>query len=431
MSRITTGVSTEGPVTAGVVAWRVGARIRATVVVKACFEFTTSGQCSLVRPLPIFVKDRVAVTGELSAPSDVAPFVPSPEVMVIGRALHRHGTSRVGYRLERAGTTIVEEHADAAPNAALAAFAPRPSAWPVPPEAFEAGVVTLPSPDGAPFQRCDAEQRVTELRGNEEVVLIGLYPNAPLLRFPLFAPTVEATALSGEHADAVPLRIDALIVTLADRRCTMLWRGSVPLRSEEALATLAVKVVARPDPRSSAPRPTEQAPRANGTPRWGRSPSPRLQNDHARRGALRERVEAIDAPIPKSQPPPVSAPASREGTPWAAGGAPSKGVRPAQAAMSTMPIEEDEPPAPQPAPSVSVAPSPVPAPSSPPAAREEPAASGGPVSVVAPPSRDPDRPLWREDPRDAEPPPAAPSVAPKPVKKDLNAQLYKRPKLKR
>lgn len=413
MGRISKGVNVEGPVTAGAVAWRVGSRVRATVVVKACFEFGPSGQCELVRPLPIFVKDRVAGTGELNAPSDIAPFVPSPEVMVIGRALHRHGVARVGFRVERAGETIVEKHADVAANAVLSAFAPRRSVWPVAAEALEAGLVTLPSLDGAAYQRCGEDQRATELRGNEDVVLIGLYPNAPLLRFTLYAPAVEATAQAGGHADAVPLRIDAIIVTLADKKCTLLYRGSVPLRTEESLASLTVDVVARPDPRAGAVR-VKERPLASerdvamGTVALAESlETITLQLDDDQRSSS----ASPSLPFPKSHAPPAPsvAPASKSATPWS-GSKSDRVAKPASAAMSTMPMD-DEPEAAPPA-----APSPVPA-----------------ASVAAPPAappRDPDAPLWRQDPV-AEAPAPPPSTAPKVVKKDLNAQLYKRPKLKR
>lgn len=416
MGRISNGVNVEGPVTAGLVAWRVGPRARATVVVKACFEFGTQGQCDLVRPLPIFVKDRVGGAGELNAPSDVAPFVPNPEVMVVGRALHRHGTARVGFRVERAGETIVEKHADVAANAVLTAFGPRRSAWPVPPEALEAGIVTLPSLDGAAFQRCADDQRATELRGTEDVVLIGLYPAAPLLRFTLFAPAVEAVVTSGEHRDAVPLRVDAILVTLADRKCTLLYRGSVPLRSEEALASLRVDVVARPDPRAGVRRTKEAAPSserdvAMGTVALAESfetitlPSEPGGGSPPKRSTL---------PFPKSQPP-AAPPSSKAATPWSE--VKLERVKPASAAMTTLPIDEEpEPAAAAPAP-VSSAPPPSPT-------------SVVPAPADAPKPRDPDAPLWRQDPS-PEPAPPPSAAAPKVVKKDLNAQLYKRPKLKR
>lgn len=436
MGRISSGVSTNGPVNAGVVAWRVGPRVRATVIVKACLEFGTSGSSELVRPLPIFIKDRVGGAGEVNAPSDLAPFVPSPEVMLIGRALHRHGFARVGFRLERGGATIVEKHVDASANAILSSFAPQRSAWPAPPETFETTVVTLPSLDGAPFQRCAADQRATELRGNEELVLIGLYPNTPLLRIPIHAPAVEATALSGDHVDAVPLRIDALIVTLADRKCTILWRGSVPLRSEEARATLRIKVVAKPDPRADVSRVRDLGAPSSEDVSMG---TIALPDDDAKPVSMQTITLPISSaqptpappkrstlPFPRSQPPPASerAAASKAATPWGADGAPSRSVVPASAAMSTLPIDDEpapplsvDPPRGDPG-AVSAVASPSPAPS--------------PAVVPAPPASkpDPSKPIWREDPAAAQPPPT-PSVAPKLVKKDLNAQLYKRPKLKR
>lgn len=444
MGRISAGVSTSGPVNAGVVAWRVGPRVRATVIVKACLEFGTSGSSELVRPLPIFIKDRVGGAGEVNAPSDLAPFVPSPEVMLVGRALHRHGFARVGFRLERGGATIVEKHVDASANGILTSFAPLRSAWLVPPETFETGVVTLPSLDGAAFQRCAADQRATELRGNEELVLIGLYPNTPLLRVPIHAPTVEATALSGDHVDAVPLGIDALIVTLADRKITILWRGSVPLRSEEARATLRIKVVAKPDPRADVSRVRDLAAPSAEDVSMGTMALPDPGSSPASKPLSMETItlpissapptpgpsRRSTLPFPSSVPPPASerAAVSKAATPWAADGAPSRSVVPASSAMSTLPIDEEpapegdarEPAAGDVPPRGSTATA---------ASTSSPvvASSPTPVSAKAP---GPSKPLWREDPVAAAPPPS-PSVAPKLVKKDLNAQLYKRPKLKR
>lgn len=428
MGRLSTRVTTDGLINASSVVWRVGAKVRVTVVAKACLEFglgAHASQTQLVRPLPVFVKDRWAAGDtELSAVSDIAPFIPTPEVVVVGRPPQRVGRTRVGVRVEREGQSIIDKHVDAEANTPIAALGPRPSNWPVAPEAFQQGIVTLQSLDGGAFQRAAEDQRVLDLRGSEDVVLIGLYQANPLVRFQLRAPTVEALVRCGPHEDAVPFRIDMLSISLAERKCTLLWRGSVPLRSEQGLSELSVRVSCRPDPR--APVKAEPAPRvghvrpAEGMGTVSLDPA----DDDAMRTAgmpaelpFRSPKSSKGLPFPEAprsqelEPKPSSAPVS--GTPWA-----GENVvfiaKPADGRFDTLPLSERLPSPPQTPPPVPVS--------------EE-------VVAKPPASQSP----WREDPPAAQQasdparapvaPVAAPAASPfKAPKKDLNASLYRRPK---
>lgn len=423
MGKLATRVTTDGLINASSVVWRVGAKVRVTVVAKACLEFGLgTAHTELVRPLPIFIKDRWgAGNTELLAVSDIAPFIPTPEVLVVGRPPQRQGRARVGVRVERQGQSIIDKHVDAEANTPIAMLGPRPTNWPVAPDAFQQGIVTLQSLDGGIFQRAAEDQRVLDLRGSEDIVLIGLYQANPLVRFQLLAPTVEAIVRCGPHEDAVPFRIDTLSISLSDRKCTLLWRGSVPLRSEEALGELSVRVSCRPDPRS--PVKAEPVMRTARSAEGMGTVSLDSEEDAMRTAGIpaelpfRSPKSSKALPFPEArlaeiEAKPASSPTS--GTPWS-GGEVVFIAKPADGRFDTLPISERTPDLPKP----------------PPAPAEEPASqpAKAPASKQSP---------WREDPPAPEaeapiarapvaaaPPPASPFKAPK---KDLNASLYRRPK---
>ncbi|MFO0550876.1 MAG: DUF2169 domain-containing protein [Polyangiaceae bacterium] len=409
-------VSIQGPVSADVIKWRAGGKLRVTVIAKACLEFAGSGRVSLVEPPPIYVKDRWAGGGtELLSTSDLAPFVPAAEVLIVGRAPHRQARARVGFRLERGPVTLIDKSIDTSANEWLAELGPRPTtAWPYPPETIQAEAVPLDGVDGARFQRAAVDQRTNEVRGGEELVLVGLVPNAAVLRFPLFPPTIEAFITCGGARDPVAMRIDGVLVTLADRRCSLLYRGSLPLRA--IVGEVGVHVFARPDERAlqalaNSTR-TPNSPSGAGVLQTitlddvqGNSSMTMMSDDVADD----ERGSAIPfSPVPRS---PQNSPSRPQvaATPWAS--EPMRAVQPASIAMTTLPTEdEEEEPAPQ-------------APTAPRFDDEPTKESAGlfptPKSAGSP---------WRADPPEQPAPPVESPAAPKVAKKDLNAQLYRRPK---
>lgn len=408
-------VTTDGSVNAAAVLWRVGARTRITVVVKSCLEYDASGSARLIQPLPIFVGDRYGADGVLTATSDIAPFIPSPELMIIGRAPHPVGRARVGFRVERGDRTLLDKHVDVDAGAVVP-LGPQPSQWPVAPEAFEGGIVALPSADGGPFQRAPADQRAIDLRGTEEVVLIGLYPGAPFFRFELMEPWVEAKVLCAGFEDFVPICIDTVMVTLAERRCTLLYRGSIPLRSENDLGDIEVKVSARPDPRTvSASGQILAPPAAAPAPvaKVGTLTTEELERARAAMSTL-ALTPPKTGPLPFMGPPSVGARGpSSSNTPWSE--EPTHDIAPASAASATLPLDGAH------ASAVEAARAAL-------AARRAAAAAVEEAPAAAPPksTNGPAASPWREDPAPA--PAPAPQVPIKAPKKDLNAKLYKRPK---
>lgn len=130
-----------------------------------------------------------------------------------------------------------------------AGFAPIPAAWPVRDRLFPNLEATLAQPwfdlpphvDLAHFHAAPFDQRVDFLRGNEWIVLEKMHP-----RLDMFATALPGlrgvarvyTRTGEEHA--LQLRADALWVDADNERCTVTFRGSFPVPTEDALKLLAI-----------------------------------------------------------------------------------------------------------------------------------------------------------------------------------------------
>lgn len=77
------------PVSCASVVWRRAGALEITVVVKAGFGLVPDGDARFIAPQPIVAEDRHGPAGTLLEPSDLAPFLPTAGVMVIGSARAR------------------------------------------------------------------------------------------------------------------------------------------------------------------------------------------------------------------------------------------------------------------------------------------------------------------------------------------------------
>ena len=92
------------PLAIGSVVWRVGSRVRATVVLKAAFGYTPSGEFLLLNTPELHRVDQRSEDGsQVTAACDLAPFIRSPEVLVVGRAHGKTEKVAVSLSVERDG----------------------------------------------------------------------------------------------------------------------------------------------------------------------------------------------------------------------------------------------------------------------------------------------------------------------------------------
>lgn len=101
--------------------------------------------------------------------------------------------------------------------------------------------------DWAYFQAAPPDQRVEHLRGDEWIVLEGVHPGLPRIRSRL--PGVRAAArIHGLRESAPPfgwpldLVADTLRIDADEQRCSVTWRGMVPVRDEAHAAAMHVLV---------------------------------------------------------------------------------------------------------------------------------------------------------------------------------------------
>jgi hypothetical protein len=231
------------PLAIGSVVWRVGSRVRATVILKAAFGYTPSGDFLLLETPELQRVDQCSEDGtQLLAACDYAPFIRSPEVLVVGRA---HGAGEkiaVSLRVEREGQKLIDKQLDLQRGALATPLGPLMRNWPFPPSELGQGLVTLEaSLDSQCFQRAAEDQATVQLRGNERIRLVGLDPTQPVLKLAPRLPAVHAQVIIGGKAAVVPLVADAYIIETETRRFYVLWRGSVPIEQPERLGEAVIE----------------------------------------------------------------------------------------------------------------------------------------------------------------------------------------------
>ncbi|EYF00524.1 Hypothetical protein CAP_0506 [Chondromyces apiculatus DSM 436] len=270
-------VTPVGPVAATSVVWRMGGQLAVTVIVKATFAMVPDAAMELADPDPIVTAEihhAGSPARSIRAASDLAPFLPRADVMLIGhahapegRAVTRQVVRLAVYRektllgktlyvygdrmggepvpfqamplvYERAfggigwsdnplGTgSAAEGLAARAPNIEVprrpgvtGGFGPVSRGWParrklaggIDRRALDAPLIELPTTfDWTYFQAAPPDQRVEHLAGDEWVELEGMHPDLPNVQ----------SCLPGAHAEAR--------VTVAGQP----WGGNVVFRAD-------------------------------------------------------------------------------------------------------------------------------------------------------------------------------------------------------
>ncbi|MRG97572.1 DUF2169 family type VI secretion system accessory protein [Polyangium spumosum] len=289
---------------AGVVAFRTGGVLHATVITKATFAFAPDAPMSRVDPQPILREevhhgDNPARSVRFT--SDLVPYLARADVLFTG-----HGYAPPGEPKERVTTRIVVRAGErvlldkslllkdtrgfqkmpivyerafggpdvpdnplgigagidegeptvVSPEGARrpAGFGPIARAWPLrkrllgatPRSTLEGRIAEIPPRfDGSYFQAAPPDQRIDFLRGDEHLLLEGLHPSLPRLATRL--PGARGVArLFGLSAFGIPegqpmqLCTDTLRIDGDEQRCTVVCRRWIQLPHEEALDALRV-----------------------------------------------------------------------------------------------------------------------------------------------------------------------------------------------
>ena len=291
---------------AAAVAWQFKGEIRVTAIVKATFALAEGGAMARVDPRTI-ARDDVHHGGNamrsVVIASDLAPYKKRADVLFTGQAHAPPGapvesmTARLGVNdgaralLEKSIVVrkkggfdrlrLLWEHAVGGPHLDENPFgedpededtqdevhvfdpgdASRPAGFaPIPrrmmPRKRLLGALPMPSfgpeivqiPDAFSFdffQVAPVDQRTDFLRGDEELVLEGLHPRAPVLRARL--PGCRAVArvhgLAGagiQEGTPLAMYADTLHVSGDEEQCSVTWRGTFAVPSEAALAAVRI-----------------------------------------------------------------------------------------------------------------------------------------------------------------------------------------------
>lgn len=282
---------------AALVAWRAQGKLQLTIVVKATFAFALDAAMPRVDPQPILraeVYHGHNPARSIRLSSDLAPYLRRAEVLFTG---HAHApapgpASSVSVRLaifDRARAFVdkilrIEDPAGferlplvyeralggvgvkdnpvgvAAPSIVDPAHPDRPAgfgpiarAWPArrallgctSRKALDAELAEIPEGfDGSYFQAAPVDQRADELPGDAWILLEGLHPT-PILRMCLpgargLARLHGLSAFGVAEGRPLDLRLDTVRIDGDEERCTLVWRQSVPLPADAALAEVRV-----------------------------------------------------------------------------------------------------------------------------------------------------------------------------------------------
>ncbi|MGK3992638.1 DUF2169 domain-containing protein [Sorangium sp. So ce1024] len=260
-------VSPLGPATAATVAWRLRGQLHVTVVVKATFALVPEGRMSLVAPEPIALDEQPDPSGRgLRTAGDLAPYRGQCDVVVTGHAELPPGLSSpevmVRLTVVQGGQVCIDKQAQldgsarvgvARSHVRIDGMGPLSRSSPLRSRLLR-GIdarrllgLRLDIPeglDGSYFQAAPADQRLGALRGDEWIVLGGMFAQRPKLRTQL--PEARGAArlyrrqrVAPRTGEPIPLRADTVHVDVDRRCCSVVWRGHAPV-DEAELASLRV-----------------------------------------------------------------------------------------------------------------------------------------------------------------------------------------------
>lgn len=405
-------VTAQAGSTAAALVFRPQGRVHVAVIVKATFAFAADAAMPRAEPQPIHRGEVPYGPGARSVArsSDLVPYLSQADVLFTGHA-HAPPSGPVRalrvrlavldgeqaiidkelqvqapfsfsrlplvYEWAYGGPTVPENPVgtgaaagSAPPNVIDPAHPERPAGfgpvsrdWPAraallkgtPPGVIEAEIPEIPEGfDWSYFQAAPPDQRVAHLRGDEWIVLEGLHPTLSSLRTRLPGARARAavhglSAFGVEEGRSIDLVADTLHIDGDEQRCTLVWRGSFPVPSMEALAAMRITTEVRAGealgaspptmllselspPEAPAVRDLPRAPAgAGGTILLGDAPPPTIVLDEVR------------APLPgtlslseeEGRPRAAALPFNPSESAWIAGGVPTAMAEPTAVPEST------------------------------------------------------------------------------------------------
>jgi hypothetical protein len=254
-----------GPIAAATQLWRSRGALHLTVVVKATFTLVPEGRMSLSEPDAIARGEEADRSGiGLRTGGDLVPYTGQPEVWLTGHAEIPPGfaqpTLHVQLAVVQGGALRIDKQLDLetpelpAARVRIAGMGPIARDWPLRSrwlEGLDARGLDAPLaeiPEGLHweyFQTAPLDQRLDPLRGDEWLVLGGMFLRRPRLRTQL--PEASAAARIYRVSEALPrvgeplaLRAEAIQIDTDRQRCCLLYRGYTALRGEAEIASLHV-----------------------------------------------------------------------------------------------------------------------------------------------------------------------------------------------
>jgi hypothetical protein len=253
-------VTAIGGATAATVVWRRRAQLYLTTVVKGTFHLVPEGLMTPFGPEPIAVGEQDDGSGMgLYSAGDLAPYLRYTDVVLTGHAHAGPGATVLDARLEviRGGIPLLDKtvRLDVLGGTAVrvVGMGPLSRSWPVrrrllgdlDPAALEGSIAEIPTTfDWSYFQTAPLDQRIGGLRGDEWIALRGMHQDHAWFRTRL--PGVRGVALIScsapgvRQAAPIALSIDTLHLDVDLQRCTLLFRGWIPIADERMLPSLHV-----------------------------------------------------------------------------------------------------------------------------------------------------------------------------------------------
>jgi hypothetical protein len=220
---------------AAAIPWRHRGQLYLTVVVKGTFAIVPGASMTPV-PSDAIARDAVDAT------ADDVPYRARVDVWLIGRPTAP--VVRLGVFRDR--TPVLDKQVAAA---TVGELGPVSKAWRHAHAGAEAidrtrPVLELPDAvDWSTFQLAPPDQRLEGLRGDEWIAFAGVQPHPGAWSTRLPGAVAVARSRYGAHDawHAVALTADGVALDLERQRCSITWRGRVPLMSLDVLAALQIQ----------------------------------------------------------------------------------------------------------------------------------------------------------------------------------------------